>query len=120
MRTANAGYLTRRLVDVSQDIIVADDDCGDTEGAVFSVAEAAKTGDDFFKKIIGRYLAKDVNDKKDKLILAAGEILNEENIKLLKAKEVTEVCVRSVLSCKMHKGICAKCYGWDLAYNKAV
>ena len=120
LRTANAGYLTRRLVDVSQDIIVADDDCGDTEGAVFSVAEAAKTGDDFFKKIIGRYLAKDVNDKKDKLILAAGEMLNEENIKLLKAKEVTEVCVRSVLSCKMHKGICAKCYGWDLAYNKAV
>ena len=120
LRTANAGYLTRRLVDVSQDIIVADDDCGDTEGAIFSVAEAAKTGDDFFKKIIGRYLAKDVKDKKDKLILAAGEILNEENIKLLKAKEVTEACVRSVLSCKMHKGICAKCYGWDLAYNKAV
>jgi DNA-directed RNA polymerase subunit beta' len=120
LRTANAGYLTRRLVDVSQDIIVADDDCGDTEGAIFSVAEAAKTGDDFFKKISGRYLAKDVKDKKDKIILAAGEVLNEENIKLLKDKEVTEACVRSVLSCKMHKGICAKCYGWDLAYNKPV
>jgi len=120
LRTANAGYLTRRLVDVSQDIIVAEDDCGDTEGATFSVAEAAKTGDDFFRKISGRYLAKDVLDKKDKVILEAGEILNEENIKLLKSKEVTEACVRSVLSCKMHKGICAKCYGWDLAYNKAV
>jgi len=120
LRTANAGYLTRRLVDVSQDIIVAEDDCGDTEGATFSVVEAAKTGDDFFRKISGRYLAKDVLDKKDKVILEAGEILNEENIKLLKSKEVTEACVRSVLSCKMHKGICAKCYGWDLAYNKAV
>jgi DNA-directed RNA polymerase subunit beta' len=120
LRTANAGYLTRRLVDVSQDIIVAEDDCGDTEGAVFSVTEAAKTGDDFYKKVSGRYLAKDVNDKKDKLILAAGEMLDEANIKLLKEKEVTEACVRSVLSCKMHKGICAKCYGWDLAYNKPV
>ena len=120
LRTANAGYLTRRLVDVSQDIIIAEDDCGDTVGAVFSVVEAAKTGDDFFKKIIGRYLAKDVLDAKNKVILAAGEILNEENIKLLKTKEVTEACVRSVLSCQMHKGICAKCYGWDLAYNKAV
>jgi len=120
LRTANAGYLTRRLVDVSQDIIVAEDDCGDTEGAVFSVTEAAKTGDDFYKKISGRYLAKDVKDKKDKLILAAGEMLDEANIKLLKEKEVTEACVRSVLSCKMHKGICAKCYGWDLAYNKPV
>jgi len=120
LRTANAGYLTRRLVDVSQDVIISDDDCGDTEGLELKRADSEKTGDDFFKKIIGRYLAQDVSVGKGKAILKAGDILSEENVKLLKSKEVESVTVRSVLSCKMHKGICAKCYGWDLAYNKEV
>jgi DNA-directed RNA polymerase subunit beta' len=120
LRTANAGYLTRRLVDVSQDVIISDDDCGDTVGLSLNRVDSEKNGEDFFKRITGRYLAKDVEDKKGKVILSAGDILDEEHIKLLKAKEVGEVCVRSVLSCKMHKGICAKCYGWDLAYNKSV
>ncbi|MFA5109153.1 MAG: DNA-directed RNA polymerase subunit beta' [Patescibacteria group bacterium] len=120
LRTANAGYLTRRLVDVSQDIIISDDDCGDTVGMDLNRAEIEKTGEDFFKRIIGRYLAKDLLDKKGKVILPAGELLDEDNIKLLKTKDIADICVRSVLSCRMHKGICAKCYGWDLAYNKPV
>jgi DNA-directed RNA polymerase subunit beta' len=120
LRTANAGYLTRRLVDVSQDIIVSEEDCGDEEGAIMKKTDAEKTGEDFYKKITGRYLAKDALDEKGKSILKAGEMLDEDNIKLIKSKEVVEVCIRSVLSCKMHKGICAKCYGWDLAYNKLV
>jgi DNA-directed RNA polymerase subunit beta' len=120
LRTANAGYLTRRLVDVSQDIIVSEEDCGDEEGAIMKKVDAEKTGEDFYKKITGRYLAKDALDSKGKVALSAGEMLDEENIKMIKAKEVIEVCIRSVLSCKMHKGICAQCYGWDLAYNKPV
>jgi len=120
LRTANAGYLTRRLVDVSQDVIIAEEDCGDTTGMNLDRAEIEKGGDDFFRRLTGRYVAKDIKDIKGKLLLAAGEILNEENIKMLKTKDVTEACVRSVLSCQMHKGICAKCYGWDLAYNKPV
>jgi len=120
LRTANAGYLTRRLVDVSQDVIIAEEDCGDTVGMTLNRAEIEKNGDDFFRRLTGRYVAKDIKDIKGKIILAAGEILNEENVKLLKTKEVSEACVRSVLSCQMHKGICAKCYGWDLAYNKPV
>jgi len=120
LRTANAGYLTRRLVDVSQDVIVSDEDCGDKEGVVFNREEAEKNGEDFFKKIIGRYLAKESVDVKGKTILKAGEILDENNVKLLKERDVAEVCLRSVLSCKLHKGVCAKCYGWDLAYNKPV
>jgi len=120
LRTANAGYLTRRLVDVSQDVIVSDEDCGDKEGVAFNREEIEKNGEDFFKKIIGRYLAKEAVDKKGKTILKAGEILDENNIKILKDKEIMEVCLRSVLSCKLHKGVCAKCYGWDLAYNKPV
>ncbi|MFA6995340.1 MAG: DNA-directed RNA polymerase subunit beta' [Patescibacteria group bacterium] len=120
LRTANAGYLTRRLVDVSQDVIISDDDCGDTIGLDLNRAETERDGEDFFKRITGRYVAKDVKDKKGKVVLEAGELLAEENIKLLKTKDIEDVCVRSVLSCRMHKGICAKCYGWDLAYNKAV
>jgi len=120
LRTANAGYLTRRLVDVSQDVIIAEDDCGDDVGMILNRAEIEKNGEDFFRRLTGRYVAKDIKDVKGKVILAAGEILNEDNIKMLKTKDIVEACVRSVLSCKMHKGICAKCYGWDLAYNKPV
>ena len=120
LRTANAGYLTRRLVDVSQDVIVSEDDCGDTDGLIFNRAEIEKNGEDFFRRITGRYLAADAKDAKGKTVLKAGEILNEDNIKLLKTKEIEMVKVRSVLTCHMHKGICAKCYGWDLAYNKPV
>jgi DNA-directed RNA polymerase subunit beta' len=120
LRTANAGYLTRRLVDVSQDVIVAEPDCGDDIGLDLNRAEIEKSGEDFFKRLIGRYLAKDAMDPKGKLVLAAGELLNEENIKLLKSKDIAAACVRSILSCRLHKGVCAKCYGWDLAYNKEV
>ncbi len=120
LRTANAGYLTRRLVDVSQDVIISEEDCGDDIGLDLNRLEVENEGEDFFKRIIGRYLAKDLKDKKGKLVLKAGELLGEENIKLLKTKDIVDICVRSVLSCRMHKGICAKCYGWDLAYNKVV
>jgi len=120
LRTANAGYLTRRLVDVSQDVIISEDDCGDKVGMDLNREEIEKSGDDFFRRLIGRYLVKDLVDAKGKAILGAGEIINEEAIKFLKTKDVKDACVRSVLSCRLHKGICAKCYGWDLAYNKPV
>ncbi len=120
LRTANAGYLTRRLVDVSQDVIVSEEDCGDDEGLLMNREETEKNGEDFFKKIGGRYAAKDIVDKKGKVVVPAGEILNEEKIKLLKTKDIVEVYIRSVLNCHLHKGVCAKCYGWDLAYNKPV
>ncbi len=120
LRTANAGYLTRRLVDVSQDVIVSEEDCGDTVGLDLNKTEVEKSGEDFFKRLTGRYLAKDLLNAKGKVILAVGELLDEERIKLLKTQEITDICVRSVLRCRMHKGICAKCYGWDLAYNKEV
>ncbi len=120
LRTANAGYLTRRLVDVSQDVIVSLDDCGDKEGVVLNKVEADKVGDDFYHKILGRYLAKDVKDAKAKLILKANDILDKDAVDLLKSAQIDTVAIRSALSCKLNKGICAKCYGWDLAYNKPV
>jgi len=120
LRTANAGYLTRRLVDVSQDVIVVEEDCGDTVGMIVTRAETEKTGDDFFKKIAGRFLAGELKDDKGKVIAKTGDLLSEELIKEAKAKNISEVKIRTVLSCHLHKGICAKCYGYDLAYNKPV
>ena len=120
LRTANAGYLTRRLIDVSQDVIVTEEDCGDKKGVCYLREEAEKTGEDFYKKIIGRYLAQDLTDDKGKVILSAGSLINEDISKDFKSKNISTLYLRSVLSCHLHKGVCAKCYGWDLAYNKEV
>lgn len=99
LRTANAGYLTRRLVDVSQDVIVTEEDCGDTTGMIVTRAEAEKAGEDFFKKIAGRFLAADLKDEKGKVIAKAGDLLSEEVIKEAKEKKVSEVNIRTILSC---------------------
>lgn len=120
LRTANAGYLTRRLVDVSQDVIVSQDDCGDTEGLEVIRAEVEENGEDMAKKVIGRYAAKAIKAG-GKTLVKAGEIIDESAAKAIgKDKEIKAVAIRSVINCKMHKGVCAKCYGWDLAYNQVV
>ncbi len=120
LRTANAGYLTRRLVDVSQDVIITADDCGEKAGVEINKIETEKAGEDFYDKIQGRYLVKDLKDKNKKIILKKNEVIDQKMIEELKEKEIDSVFVRSSLSCLLHKGICAKCYGWDLSYNKPV
>ncbi len=120
LRTANAGYLTRRLVDVAQDVIILKEDCEDSEGSAINKEESEAIGEDFYKRIFGRYLAQDAKDKKGKVVIKAGDVLDEDTIKKLKKAEVNEVVIRSVLSCKLPKGVCAKCYGYDLGYNKPV
>ena len=121
LRTANAGYLTRRLVDVAQDVIIAEEDCGDTEGTTITKKESEEAmGEDFFKRIIGRFLAKDVKAKTGKVLIKAGELLSEDVVEKLKKENIEEIYVRSVLSCRLAKGVCAKCYGYDLGYNKPV
>ena len=120
LRTANAGYLTRRLVDVAQDVIVTEEDCGDKEGLIIDRAEVEKDNEDFFRKIIGRYLLEDLKDEKGKVYIKAGELVSEEDVKNLEDKDIRFATIRSVLNCKLHKGVCAKCYGVDLAYNQKV
>ncbi len=120
LRTANAGYLTRRLVDVSQDIIISQDDCKDTEGLVISRRESEEMGEDFFKRIIGRFLAKGLKDKQGQVLAKKGELLSEELVAKIKDKDIEAVTVRSILSCQLSRGVCAKCYGYDLGYNKPV
>jgi DNA-directed RNA polymerase subunit beta' len=118
LRTANAGYLTRRLVDVAQDIIISEDDCGDREGLLMTKKESEKMGEPIIKRIAGRYLAKDLFNASGKLLLKEGEIISEDVIENIKNEDIEEVSIRSVLSCKLSRGVCVKCYGYDLGHNK--
>ncbi|MFA5020979.1 MAG: DNA-directed RNA polymerase subunit beta' [Patescibacteria group bacterium] len=119
LRTASAGYLTRRLVDVAQEIIIAIDDCGDTEGITITKAESEQMGDKLINRVFGRYLAKDLTIK-NKVIAKAGELVTEEVVKKIGDGDLESATYRSVMTCKNVRGICAKCYGYDLAYNKEV
>jgi len=124
LRTANAGYLTRRLVDVSQDVMVVSDDCGDTTGFVMTKKESDEMGYDLIKRIMGRYLAEDLKNKKGKVLAKAGDLITEDISEKLNKEYLAggfeEVKIRSVLSCKLNRGVCVKCYGYDLGFNKPV
>lgn len=121
LRTASAGYLTRRLVDVAQDVIIRSKDCGDTEGALVSKEDLLENGETFASRISGRYAAHDIKAPgSKKIIVRAGEPIVGDKLKEVAQSEITEVRVRSVLTCKLKKGICQKCYGYDFAYNEPV
>ena len=120
LRTSNAGYLTRRLVDVSQDIIVVKEDCGDKEGLLIVKAESEAMGETIVKRLTGRYLAADLKNKSGKILLKAEELVSEEIAEKIAKEDITEVRIKSILTCKVHRGVCSKCYGYDLAYNKPV
>ncbi|MBI2074853.1 MAG: DNA-directed RNA polymerase subunit beta' [Candidatus Levybacteria bacterium] len=120
LKTANAGYLTRRLVDVSHDVIVMQDDCGTTEGITIAVGEKDRTVA-FEDRIIGRFTANKVLSKKTRqVLLKENEEITEEKAKLLSQHDVKEIVVRSAFTCKLTYGICASCYGWDFSTRKKV
>ncbi len=120
LRTANAGYLTRRLVDVSQDVIVTEEDCGSEEELIITEEEAEASGFSFAEKILGRYLARDLKGKHGKILARRNEIIDEDLVKKIVDEGIKEVSIRSILNCRLEKGVCAKCYGWDLGYNQPV
>ncbi|MDP2709342.1 MAG: DNA-directed RNA polymerase subunit beta' [bacterium] len=120
LRTSNAGYLTRRLVDVSQDIIVVKEDCGDKEGLLITKKESEEMGESVIRRMTGRFLAADLKNQAGKILVKAGELVTEEIAEKIAKQEISEVRIKSVLTCKVHRGICSKCYGYDLAYNKPV
>ena len=121
LRTATAGYLTRRLVDVAQDVVVRQHDCGDTSGVVVSRHHEESLGRDFITRIIGRTALEDIkNPATNKTIVAKGnQISKEKALEILKAK-IDKVRIRSVIKCKTRRGICQACYGYDLGSNKLV
>jgi len=119
LRTANAGYLTRRLVDVAQDVIVRTEDCGDTTGEIFTASQSEQVGETLSERVLGRFVLENV-DIDGEVIVPAGEVVNEHAARLIEKHGVESVHVRSVLQCQMAKGICAKCYGYDLGSRTVV
>ncbi len=121
LRTANAGYLTRRLVDVSQDVIINEDDCGTKEGFLITREESEEMGDTFESRIMGRATVGDiVNPKTKKVIVKAGEIITEVTLPKIEKLKLKELLIRSILRCKAKWGLCQACYGYDLGFNKPV
>ncbi|RRD90593.1 DNA-directed RNA polymerase subunit beta' [Conchiformibius steedae] len=122
LKTANSGYLTRRLVDVTQDLVVVEDDCGTDEG--FSMKAVVQGGDiieSLRERILGRVAAADVVDPSSGATLVeAGTLLDERLVDLIDASGVDEVKVRTPITCQTRYGLCAKCYGRDLARGKLV
>ena len=120
LRTANAGYLTRRLVDVAQDIVVIEDDCKDKTGEIFTTAQSQEMGQKLSERVWGRFVLADVEDSKGNVLVKKNHVITEEIARQIEASDVDTIHVRSVLQCKLPKGICVKCYGYDLCYNKVV
>lgn len=113
VRTADAGYLTRRLVDVAHDAIIREEDCKTTVG--LTISRSGRRSRAFLTRVFGRYAHQDIVGKNGKVVIAAGTMIDDENISLLDSAEVEEVVVRSPLTCNASRGLCAKCYGWSLA-----
>ncbi|MBP3919073.1 MAG: DNA-directed RNA polymerase subunit beta' [Clostridia bacterium] len=122
LKTADSGYLTRRLVDVSQEVIVREDDCGTKEGLwVGNVMDGNDIIEPMKDRLLGRYTMQDIiNPKTGELIIANGEMIGTEHVKKILDSGLQEVYLRSVRKCKSRHGVCVHCYGSDLATGKPV
>jgi len=122
LKTANSGYLTRRLVDVAQDCIVVEEDCGTTQGLEMrAVVEGGDVIEDLSERILGRSAAVDVVDPlSGEVIVKAGDLIDEEKVVEIERAGLDSVKIRSALTCETHPGICGTCYGRDLARGTRV
>lgn len=120
LRTANAGYLTRRLVDVSQDVVIVAQDCETKKGLTLTAKESEEIGEPLIQRIWGRTLTKDVVDSSGKTVLTAGQIVNDQTLTELQTVDIEEATIRSLLTCEIDRGVCALCYGYDLSRNELV
>jgi DNA-directed RNA polymerase subunit beta' len=119
LRTAQAGYLTRRLVDVSQDVVITENDCGDTEGFEMKRKDSEEFGLPLGTRIFSRTILKDIKDAAGKVIIKAGEIIDVKKSELIDENGVSEAILRSPITCKAKFGICQKCYGYNLEIGRA-
>lgn len=120
LRTADAGYLTRRLVDVAQDIVVNSEDCGTEEFDYITLEDSQKMNKPFDRRLFGRVAAEDIKDKDGKIIATKNSGIDDFQAKQMVESGLTEVKCRSVLKCKLPRGICRMCYGYDLGFNDMV
>ncbi len=119
LRTAESWYLTRKLCDASQEVIIRETDCGSERYVTYSKAECEMRGENFFNLIAGRVLAEDIMDKKN-VILSKGDLLNKENMEIIQRIEFQDIKVRTPLICHSISGICQRCYGTDLSTRRMV
>ena len=118
LRTADSGYLTRRLVDVAQDVIIREIDCGTTDGVPYPLHNEKGELDE---NLIGRNLLTPAVDENGEIIMDADTYISSmEDLAKLEAAGLTEVNVRTIMTCHAHEGVCQKCYGWDLATGRPV
>ena len=122
LRTADSGYLTRRLVDVSQEVIIREEDCHATEGILVSeISEGNATIESFSERLIGRYALNDVKDPKTgELIVSKDKMMDMFDAEKIKAAGITELEIRSVMTCRAHVGVCARCYGSNMSNGQCV
>lgn len=121
LRTADAGYLTRRLVDVSQDVIINEHDCETKTGLLVTQEESAKMGETLRERVLGRVTLKPVvDDKTGEVLLDANQMIEEADCDLIERAGVTELHVRSPLHCELEQGICSLCYGRDMGRGNLV
>jgi len=122
LKTANSGYLTRRLVDVAQDSIVSDEDCGTIDGIEMTpLVEGGEIIEGLGERVLGRVALEDVRDPfTNEILVRANEEIDEERVKLIEEAGLERVRIRSALTCQTRRGICVRCYGRDLARGRVV
>ncbi|MCL1867189.1 MAG: DNA-directed RNA polymerase subunit beta', partial [Oscillospiraceae bacterium] len=121
LRTADSGYLTRRLVDVSQEVIIREEDCGTKQGIdVYEIREGKELIEPLEERLLGRYLVEDLKDKKGNVIVPCDRLITDDDTKAIIAAGGEELTIRSVLTCEAEHGVCARCYGASLADGKPV
>ena len=121
LKTANSGYLTRRLIDVGQDILIREKDCLAKHSFLLSISSNTGSDSRIFDKLLGRVLSKPILDSKtNKLLIHAGTQVTPNIIEIFKEKKITHFYIRSPFTCNLYRAICQKCYGWDLANETLV
>lgn len=122
LRTADSGYLTRRLVDVSQDVIIREDDCGATDGlVVFDIREGKEAIESLHERLIGRYLVEDFVDPETGAVLVSKDkMMTDDDADIIVGHGVERIKIRSILNCRARHGVCKKCYGANLANGQPV
>ncbi len=122
LRTADSGYLTRRLVDVSQDVIIREDDCGATDGLeVYDIREGKEAIEPLHERLLGRYLVEDfVDEKTGEVLVSKDKLMNDQDADIIVKSGVEHIKIRSVLNCCAKHGVCKKCYGANLANGQTV
>ena len=122
LRTADSGYLTRRMVDVCQDVIIREDDCGVDKGIVVSeISENGQVIEKFSERVKGRFPVRDIlKPGTDEVLISKDHMMTEDDAALMEKFDIHSAEIRTVLTCKAHSGICAKCYGMNLATSKPV